>query len=295
MGGIVCFVDHFFVGPRDGPVSSEKDEAMSSTRSLAAVAAAVLLAIPAASAADLPMMPPMHPVPVDVSGWYLRGDIGFSNQQVKSLFNVLNNAPGTTVRTVDASFDAAPIFGLGVGYQVNNWLRFDVTGEYRGSANFHGLEIVNFNGALSTDEYRARKSEWLAMGNAYVDLGTWWHVTPFIGAGLGASYNKISAFTDINTPNLGVAFAPDTGKWNFAWAVHAGLGYQVSPGLTLQFAYRYLNLGDAQSGDIATFTGVNNIVNPEHFNTITSHDLMFGVRWMMWEPEPLPPPLIRKG
>jgi opacity protein-like surface antigen len=271
---------------------------MGSVKLLAATGAAVLLTMTAAKAADLPaFLPPPPPPPVEFGGWYLRGDIGFSNQQVKNLFNVLNNDPGVSVRTVDASFDAAPFFGLGVGYRLNNWLRFDVTGEYRGSANFHGLEIVSFNGTvIGTDEYRARKSEWLVMTNAYVDLGTWWCVTPFIGAGIGASYNKISSFTDINTPNLGVAYAPDSAKWNFAWALHAGLGYQVTPGLTLELAYRYLNLGDAQSGDIITFDGTNNRFNPEHFNTLTSHDIKLGVRWML-EPElpPPPPPLMSKG
>lgn len=31
---------------------------------------------------------PLVPPPPDFSGWYLRGDIGFTNQMVGSLFNV---------------------------------------------------------------------------------------------------------------------------------------------------------------------------------------------------------------
>ena len=30
------------------------------------------------------------------------------------------------------------------------------------------------------------------MANAYIDLGTWWCLTPFIGAGVGGAYNPIS-------------------------------------------------------------------------------------------------------
>jgi opacity protein-like surface antigen len=33
-------------------------------------------------------------------------------------------------------------------------------------------------------------------------------------------------------------------KWNLAWAVHAGLAYKVNPSLTLELAYRYVDLGD---------------------------------------------------
>ena len=53
--------------------------------SLIAGAAAMTIAAPA-GAADMP--PPMickAPVAVQTSGWYLRGDIGFSNQRVEEM------------------------------------------------------------------------------------------------------------------------------------------------------------------------------------------------------------------
>lgn len=258
-------------------------------------AAVVLAAIPAANAADMPIFKAPPPIVESFSGWYLRGDVGMSNQQVKSLFNVLYNAPNTRVVTVHKEFDSAPIFGLGFGYAVNSWFRVDVTGEYRGKATFHGLDIVNAGGA-STDEYTAKKSEWLGLVNLYADLGTWWNMTPFVGVGIGASRNTISGFLDVNTPNNGVAFGAEQSKWNLAWAVHAGVAYHVSPAFSIELAYRYLDLGDALSGDLITFTGVNNVNNPMHFKDITSHDIKFGVRWML--PGGMhyaPPPLIRKG
>jgi len=160
---------------------------MRSVKFLIAAGAASLLSS-AAFAADMPMIappPPMYsppPMVEDFGGWYLRGDIGFSNQRVSRLNNVLD--AGNTTSVQNLGFNTAGIFGLGVGYRVNNWFRADVTGEYRGNANFHGLDIVSFNGAvIGTDEYHASKSEWLALVNAYVDLGTWWCMTPFIGAG----------------------------------------------------------------------------------------------------------------
>jgi opacity protein-like surface antigen len=105
---------------------------------------------------------------------------------------------------------------------------------------------------------------------------------------------------DINTPNGGVAYGGEASKWNFAWAVHAGLSYKVNSQLSLEFAYRYVDLGDALSGDIITYTGVNQFNNPMQFNHITSHDLKFGVRWMLEPavPDPQPimlPPLMRRG
>jgi opacity protein-like surface antigen len=261
-----------------------------------ALAGATAITSTAALAADLPPPPPLAP-PIVASGWYLRGDIGFSNQRVDKIFNVLENTAGS-VTTLDKSFDAAPLFGFGVGYQWNNWLRFDVTGQYRGNANFHGLQVYTPEPASPTgvgvDDYHASKSEWLVLANAYIDLGTWWCVTPFIGAGVGASYNTISNLRDVNIATGGLAYAGDASKWDFAWALHAGLSYKVTPNFTVELAYSYTNLGDAQSGDLITYTGVSTINNPEQFHDLTSHDIKLGVRWLL-APEPAYEPLMSRG
>ena len=277
------------------------------------VAGAVALLSTSAFAADVPIAPPPPPYgyapppayaapPVqseEFSGWYLRGDVGLTNQRVKSLFNVLYETPGTSVQTVGAGFGGSSLFGIGVGYQFGGWFRADVTGEYRAKAAISGLDIVRFNGVpVGTDEYRGNKEEWLALINLYADLGTWWCITPFIGVGVGGAKTTISSFVDVNTATAGVAFASNESKFNFAYALHAGLGYKVSNNLTMELAYRYVHLGDAQSGDLRTFTGINNVNNPMHFRGIDSHDLKLGVRWTCCEPAaPVAPApvLMRRG
>ena len=243
---------------------------------------------------------------VDFSGWYLRGDIGFSNQNVGSLFNV-NYANFDSVSNIDKGFDAAPFFGLGIGYTVNNWLRFDVTGEYRGAANFHGLDVGALPaGGFADDRYTGSKSEWTFLFNGYVDLGTWWNITPFIGAGVGFSRNTISNFGDISVCLNSLdcagsggsdAFGGTASKWNFAWALHAGLAYQVYRNVTLELAYRYIDLGNAESGNLIAFDGTNNIVNPMEFHHLTSQDVKLGVRFNFggYDYAPPPPPLRSRG
>src|SRR3981189_1385920 len=118
---------------------------MRSVKSLVAAGAATLLSS-VAFAADMPSIappPPMAyaPPPVeDFGGWYLRGDIGFSNQRVNRLNNVLD--AGNTRSVQHLGFDTAGIFGLGVGYQFNHWFRADVTGEYRGNSQFFGTHAI---------------------------------------------------------------------------------------------------------------------------------------------------------
>jgi opacity protein-like surface antigen len=289
-------------------------------------AGAASLLTSAAFAADMPsIMPPppqyYAPPPVDdFGGWYLRGDIGFSNQQVKSV----RSTNPTAYSQVDdlnqtVGFDSGGIFQVGVGYQFNNWLRGDVTGQYRGKSSLHGSDIFtgtatyqgnswSYNGV---DEYSATKSEWVVLANAYADLGTWWCVTPFIGAGVGMANVTISNFSDKGLTNLGFdktlntfvsgsfpssAYADTGSKWNFAWALHTGLAYKVNPALTVELGYSYMNLGSATTGNAASYDSLT-AGNKFEFKDITSHDLKLGVRWNLDSPPAYapPPPLMRKG
>lgn len=241
------------------------------------VLAGAATAMQTAKAADIP-----QPVPeISFKGWYLRGDIGYSNQEVDELFNALYPTYDS-VDTVYADFDGAPFLDFGVGYRWNHWLRFDVTGEYRSKSDFDGLDIAVIGPDTIPDNYTAKKSEWLALLNGYLDVGTWHGITPYVGAGVGAANIKISDFTDVSTPVLGVAFGDDHDEWNFAWAVYAGLGFEVTDALTIDLNYRYLDLGDGESGDLVTYLGGNAIDNPMEFHDITSHDVRLGFRYAFW-------------
>jgi opacity protein-like surface antigen len=274
---------------------------MSNFKKFALASAAVGLAVSTANAADLAIAP-VAPIPVVAfSGWYLRGDIGMTNQQTTSLTTTV--APGTSVGTKFLTFDSAPMFSMGAGYQFNNWLRFDVTGEYRGNSHFHGQQIAQFGSVILPDDYSASKSEWLFMANAYVDLGTWWCITPFIGAGIGTSRNTISSFVDTGATQAGLGggsilsttYGENASKWQLAWAAYAGLAYKVAPGLNLELTYRYVNLGHAATGLTNSFDGITIVNNPGfNFGDITSQDVMLGFRWNL--PVELPVgPVITKG
>jgi opacity protein-like surface antigen len=281
---------------------------MRSVNLILAAGAASLMST-AVFAADMPIAPPpmmYAPAPPaeDFGGWYLRGDVGFSNQKTKDVHYGRESAYSQlTSFNQQSSFDTAGIFGVGVGYQFNNWFRADVTGQYRGNSNMKATDLftgtasgVPYNGI---DNYNASKSEWLVMANGYVDLGTWWCVTPFVGAGIGAARVTISNFTDTGTNTLpftttSFASAPSASKWNLAWAAHAGLAYKVNPNVTLELAYSYVNMGEGQTGVLSAYDGTTS-GNVFKVKDITSHDLKLGIRWNLDSPPAYAPPLIRKG
>jgi opacity protein-like surface antigen len=235
--------------------------------------------------------------PIATGGWYLRGYIGQSNQFVNSISHP-SFATAAQFEFLDkGGFDSAPFYGAGVGYQWTSWLRTDITGEYRGKASFHALDRY-FNAGYFTNDYTASKSEWVALVNAYIDLGTWWSITPFVGAGVGVAYNTIEHFRDTNVIAGGGGWA-DTGRQtSLAWALHAGASYRASQNFAIELSYRYLNVGNAHSGTLVNLDPTlssGNPLAPMTFHNIQSHDLMLGVRWLL-QPEPMySPSIIRKG
>ena len=281
-----------------GPID-QRDMEMRSFKIFAlAAAASAVLATGHARAADMPPLLAPPPMIEEYGGWYLRGDIGMSNQRLKRLEHPLFLTATDFVWLDKGGFDSAPFFGLGIGYRHNNWFRWDLTGEYRGKAGLHALDQFDNGGTINTNDYTGTKSEWMFMLNAYLDLGTWKGITPFIGAGIGTSRNTISHFRDTNVIAGGGGFAGTGSKWELAWALNAGLAYDVTPNFTIELAYRYLDLGDAKTGILYSLDGTCVACAPVQVKGITSHDLKLGVRWALadmgvshWQP---PPPVYSK-
>jgi opacity protein-like surface antigen len=214
------------------------------------------------------------------SGFYLRGQLGFSNHDIDRLHTSEFDDPNANFSFIHQGFETGGIFGGGVGYRWNKHLRFDVTGEYRGKSTFHGFDTYEggFNFPGGSNKYTSTHEGWLGLFNAYVDLGTWWCFTPYVGAGVGWAKNTVDDFTDLNVSNLAVSYANGKSESGFAWAIHAGVAYEVTSNLTLDFGYRYTDLGEARTGTIYGFDGSGPFTEVE-YKDLVSHDLMLSVRY----------------
>src|ERR1700751_3126628 len=150
------------------------------------------------------------------TNWYVRGDLGVSFDKAPSVSfsNValpplgVVGAPFTTgdgARWTTTNFTG----GAGFGYRWNDWLRFDATWDYRNGPGGtsqttlvcpYGLTGVSSsagvplgypyntnnpcNAATSVHQYNNA-----FLGNAYIDLGTYYGFTPYVGGGLGLNMN----------------------------------------------------------------------------------------------------------
>lgn len=272
------------------------------SRSLILGATALVVPFASAQAADYtppPVVEAPDPVVPSISiggNWYLRGDVGVS---VIGKSAALSHATVTAAggRFIKEDFGAAGMIGVGVGYRFNKWMRFDGTIEFRGSHSINAIDEYSFNcGALTSGScsgggtitrnnfWNANISSTVLMANAYADLGTYYGLTPFIGGGIGASYNFMSGVRDHDPSDLGGAgFGPDKGKWNFAWALSAGLGYEINERLTLEASYRYMHLGSAESGRMTCLPARTCNGNRLKVKNLRAHDMRLGMRWNFGE------------
>jgi opacity protein-like surface antigen len=237
---------------------------VTTTKTLGLAGASYLLSIMGAAAADMPQgypMPPVvQPVPVEtiLSGWYARGDAAYRLNQLGSIDTEL--APGAINKRIDDAFAV----GLGFGYKWN-WIRTDVTVDYGFDANYRS------DSAAFAPDYSAKISTVTSLANLYFDLGTWFGITPYVGAGAGAAFVRMSDFASASYPGSPVS----NDRWNFAWAAMGGLSYAFSPHLLVDIGYRYLDQGYAQSGVVAPAPSNQQVT----IKDLTAHEVRAGVRY----------------
>ena len=256
---------------------------------LLATGSAIAMAMTASAvAADLAVPEiietPVYEAPERVvhkmSGWYIRGDVGyaFTNTYEGALYAT----PGGT-NTLSGDLDASYSIGGGVGYQINSYLRTDLTVDYDFGSDFTGSTTGPCGGALApatcistdTSSYTA----WTVLANAYVELGTYVGITPYIGAGIGGAYVHWDDLSNTECVSTAPATCNPTvvhggsSDWRFAYAVMAGLSYHVSKKLTVDLGYRYKRIRGGHQ------FGFANNVGPGYDEGFTSHEVRAGLRY----------------
>jgi opacity protein-like surface antigen len=235
-----------------------------------------------AQAADLdeiiyaPELPMTKPVEIG-SGWYLRGDLGYSveTRGAATAYRVFNAGPpvsygaglfGATSLSSDWSGSA------GVGYSFTDYLRSDLTfdystGTFGASAGFNcGGQCAGVNGQ--------KYEQYAFMANAYADLGTFAGFTPYVGAGAGFSSVH---WGPVNSTQRG------DHDWRFTYALMTGLSYDLSNNMKLDLGYRYSKVN---SGTQFYFNAANRALGATggqaDDNGIEKHEIRVGLRYELW-------------
>lgn len=231
-----------------------------------------LFPLQAAIAADAPQITEIDrlpaPLPVAAGGWYLRGDIGFSTMPDPDV--TFGNG---AVDYLNEKTDNTWLVGAGLGYRFNDWFRTDVTVDYRMAKDFSGNTVCGVcGGALSFEHADIQTTTFL--WNAYVDLGTWSGFTPYVGGGVGVARHRVKNYFGIN-PAAAPTVLPNKTKWVFAGTVMGGASYDLGNNWALDGSYRYVWMGDAETGRDAG--GLKT-----EFDDMAAHEVRIGLRYYFY-------------
>jgi len=205
-------------------------------------------------------------------GWYLRGEVGYAGyKRPEADFAV---QPFTTSFTHE-HLDNAAVVGAGLGYRFNPNVRMDLTLDHTFDARFKGVAPAPAIASASVTDRAAFQTSTL-MVNGYLDFRPVLGFTPYVGAGIGIAHNVLSRHMlttyDAATGDQVSERLAGGDSFNFAWALMAGLGYQLSSAFTLDLGYRYVSFGDVKTRSYGDGTGID-------VESIGAHEVRLGVRY----------------
>lgn len=226
----------------------------------------------AAAAADRSSQPPVieeaSVIPEEIgTGWYLRGDVGYSRQgrPTASWYDPSASSFGITgVKSGDAV-----TAGFGVGYKFNDWLRSDVTLDYISPSGVSGT-VSAFPWVTDTLKIDSTVLMW----NGYLDAGNFSGFTPYLGAGIGVA-RTTTGKTERNVSGFTYSLAAGQ-KYSLSAAGMAGVTIDIGHGIQADIGYRYLWINSAQTGESI---GCN--CGHDSFKNLDSHQIRVGLRYYM--------------
>ena len=118
------------------------------------------------------------------------------------------------------------------------------------------------------------------MANAYVDLGTYGSVTPYVGAGIGGTYVKWSNLrnTICDDPYATGCYGSEHGgekSWRFTYALMAGATIDLTCALKADVGYRFRHVTGGEM-----FGYVEN-GGPGRDKGFYSHEARVGARYLL--------------
>lgn len=227
--------------------------------------------------------PEVVSLPTSNTGWYLRGDIGYSKPKYRGAdfpkFTtgscgsgcVDTNGEGSISGSLKGSF----LIGGGIGYQVTDYFRTDLTLDYmtRSKGSLTHCEPSHWNSPNCTSTDGSKFTALSLLANAYVDLANINGITPYIGAGIGGTKVKWSnlAREGGDFPVNGIQGNSD---WRFTYALMAGVSYDLTESLKLDAGYRFRRVN---GGKMAEAYGNGN--GAAHQKAMNIHDIRVGLRY----------------
>jgi len=169
----------------------------------------------------------------------------------------------------NSDFGTGYAIGGGIGYRFDPHWRADLTLGYRGD--------YGFTTTTGVGPSHADADALVGLVNGYYDFTSYAGFTPYIGAGVGFSSNHLTP-TDVAIGPLGGSLNNDTST-QFAWQASAGVSYSLTRNWALDLGYRYLDMGEAHTGDELTLNGGGAVGGYTQRGDLQAHEVQVGLRY----------------
>ena len=239
------------------------------------------------------------------SGWYLRGDIGYT----LSTESTLSYFSDARYDYDNQSLDNAHSWSIGAGYNFNDTFRADLTFERSAGHDWRGTSVGTLCGGLGTEgdcysEDSASFDRNTLMANAYVSLGTYHGFTPYVGAGLGLTHLEWSGYSSdayctvdpgedcTYGAHTGLTPDPETyfgGTTSYdgesvtalTYALTTGFDYRLTQNWLMDVGYKYTNIhgGKVIAKDA---NGPGSPQGASKFTDLSIHEVKVGLRYEIW-------------
>ena len=311
-----------------------KEVVMRSFKTLSLVASTLLASSAMVQAADIIGGPPIiEELPPEISvptssgagGWYIRGDISYASLDHEGVQYFQGPVLSGTFNQHE--LDSTWAIQGGIGYQVTDYFRVDATLKYFGDSDFDGSSAlgpdaectpfdVPFGNHCSFNDDTELESALVFMANAYVDLGTFKGITPYVGAGIGGAHVSygdlvndqtcVGTGSDDEFCSLNDFTHAGNDEFRFAWAVHAGASFDLSCRTKLDAGYTFTRIeggrmfgGGIRQLDVAAGNDIVDFGGNGFDDGIDIHEGRIGLRYQLddagcHQPSSAPPPIVYK-
>ena len=214
------------------------------------------------------------------AGFYVRGDAGGAFEQNITFKDTNPNAPNCDLcgDVFPSSTGNSVFLGAGVGYRLTPSFRADLTFDYLTPVKVNGQSTGAAPSTASADFDSA-----IALVNGYFDLAgafpdSFGPFQPFVSVGIGVARNHLGTTTGVSTL-IGSFTLEAHSRMNFAWAIGAGVGYVLTPRLTMELAYKYVDTGQVRNGATLTAGGASFELTPSKTGDLGVHAVTVGLRY----------------